>query len=97
MGRVSSRTSTGESRRGNKSMLTPGTITKKAGQFVANAIWATPFCTFLRENSTEQIYGFGLNNYSQLAIQGNKNESVFNATRTSLSNIKSLAGKKIFE
>lgn len=73
-------------------MLTPGTITKKAGQFVANAIWATPFCTFLRENSTDQIYGFGLNNYSQLAIQGNKNESVFNATRTSLTNIKSLAG-----
>lgn len=73
-------------------MLTPGTITKKAGQFVANAIWATPFCTFLRENSTEQIFGFGLNNYCQLAIQGNKNESVFSVTLTSLTNIKSLAG-----
>jgi regulator of chromosome condensation len=74
LGRVTSRTLTGESRRGKTSLLTPGKISKKAGFFAANAIFATPFCTFLRENVTNLIYGFGLNNYNQLGFQKKNKE-----------------------
>jgi regulator of chromosome condensation len=92
LGRVTARTLTGESRRGTKTLLTPGVIPKKAGKFVANAIWATPFCTFLREQSTGVIYGFGLNNYNQLGVKKSGKEFEHFPIVSQFTNVKSIAG-----
>lgn len=93
LGRVTARTLTGESRRGTKTLLTPGTIPKKAGNFKASAIWTTPFCTFLRENNSDRIYGFGLNNYNQLGVakrEGREFEHF--PVLSKFSNVKNIAG-----
>lgn len=92
LGRVTARTLTGESRRGTKTLLTPGIIPKKAGKFVANAIWATPFCTFLREQTTNSIYGFGLNNYNQLGVNKSGKEFEHFPCLSKFSNVKSIQG-----
>lgn len=92
LGRVTARTLTGESRRGTKTLLTPGVIPKKAGKFVANAIWATPFCTFLREQTTGAIFGFGLNNYNQLGVKKSGKEFEHFPILSQFSNVKAIAG-----
>jgi regulator of chromosome condensation len=92
LGRITARTLTGESRRGTKTLLTPGMIPKKAGKFVASAIWATPFCTFLREQSTDLIYGFGLNNYNQLGVEKTGKEFEHFPVLSQFKNVKSIAG-----
>lgn len=67
LGRVSMRTASGESRSGKTSLLKPAEVRMK--QFkLAEAIWATSYCTFYRERNTSDIYGFGLNNYNQLGL-----------------------------
>lgn len=92
LGRVSARTLTGESRRGTTTLLTPDFIPKKAGHFVANAIWTTRFCTYLRENSSNQIYGFGLNNYMQLGVQKRGKEFEHFPVLSSFKDVKSISG-----
>lgn len=92
LGRVSARTLTGESRRGKNILLTPETIPKKAGNFIASAIWATPFCTFLKENKSDQIYGFGLNNYNQLGVKKGGNEFEHFSKLSQFTNVFSIAG-----
>lgn len=99
LGRVSARTLTGESRRGNTTMLKPEAIPKKSAQYIANAIWTTPFCTFFRENSSDQIYAFGLNNYNQLGTtsKGKKIKSDAEYTHfpvlSKFRDVKSISGK----
>lgn len=92
LGRVTSRTLTGESRRGKTSLLMPGAVHHKAKHFVANAIWTTPFCTFLRENSTNNVYGFGLNNYNQLGVKKGGQEFEHFPLLSKFTNVKSLSG-----
>lgn len=92
LGRASMRTLTGESRRGTKTLLTPGIITKKAKNVDANAIWATPYCTFVREAKTGDIYGFGLNNYNQICVKKGKNEFEHFPVLTKIKNAKEIAG-----
>jgi regulator of chromosome condensation len=92
LGRASMRTLTGESRRGTKTLLTPGIITKKAKRFIANAIWATPYCTFLREAATGAVYGFGLNNFNQICVKKGKNEFEHFPVLTKMENVKQIAG-----
>lgn len=92
LGRVTSRTLTGESRRGKKSLLTPGLVPKKTKNFVANAIWATPFCTFLRESKTDLIYGFGLNNYNQLGVKKSDKEFEHYPILSKFADVKAIAG-----
>lgn len=95
LGRVSIRSSSGESRRGNQSMLQPGKITKRSGEFRASIIWATPFCTFLMESNSGQVYGFGLNNYHQLglkSLQKGDNNTIFQPKLTTFDNVKYIAG-----
>lgn len=92
-GRVANRTLGGESRRGKAPLLTPGVITRKAKSFVATAIWASPFCTFMRENTTNAVYGFGLNNYHQLGVSKKSNQEYEPfPVLSSFSNVKSIAG-----
>lgn len=92
LGRASMRTLTGESRRGTKTLLTPGIITKKAKKVIANAIWATPYCTFLREASSDAVFGFGLNNYNQICVKKGKNEFEHFPVLTAMQNVKQIAG-----
>lgn len=92
LGRASMRTLTGESRRGTKTLLTPGIITKKAKNVVANGIWATPYCTFLRDAFTNDVYGFGLNNYNQICVKKGKNEFEHYPVITKIQNVKQIAG-----
>lgn len=92
LGRITARTLTGESRRGTKTLLEPGMIPKKAGKFVANGIWATPFCTFLREQSTDLVYGFGLNNYNQLGVKKAGKEFEHFPVLSQFKNVKKIAG-----
>lgn len=92
LGRASIRTLTGESRRGTKTLLTPGIITKKARNFIANAVWASVYCTFLREASTGDVYGFGLNNYHQLTVKKGTNEFEHFPLLTKMKNVKQVAG-----
>jgi regulator of chromosome condensation len=88
LGRASMRTLTGESRRGKTTLLTPGIISKKAKHFKADKIWATPYCTFLREAKTGEIYGFGLNNYNQICVKKGKNEFEHFPVLTKIKNVK---------
>lgn len=92
LGRASMRTLTGESRRGTKTLLTPGIITKKAKNVVANGIWVTPYCTFIRDAATNDVYGFGLNNYNQICVKKGKNEFEHYPVLTKIKNVKQIAG-----
>lgn len=93
LGRVSGRSLDGESRRGKTSLLTPGIIKRKAKNFVADAIWATPFCVFLRERSGD-IYAFGLNNYHQLGVEKKDNKEIEHhpVLSSDFTNVKSISG-----
>lgn len=92
LGRVTSRTLTGESRRGKVTLLTPGLIVRKAKKLVANAVWATPFCTFLRESSTNSVYAFGLNNHNQLGVEKTGKEFEHFPILSSYTNVKKIVG-----
>lgn len=93
LGRASLRTLTGESRRGTTTLLTPGLISRKAKNFRADAIWASTYCTFLREEKTGAVYGFGLNNYHQITVKKKgKNEFEHFPLLTSMKNVKDIAG-----
>lgn len=91
LGRVSLRSAGGESRRGKTQLLQAEHVSVKSGKVLADAIWATTYCTFLRDKTTGKIYGFGLNNYSQLNI-GKKSDTMFVARETKFNNVKELAG-----
>uniref|UniRef100_A0A1B0FK39 RCC1-like domain-containing protein n=1 Tax=Glossina morsitans morsitans TaxID=37546 RepID=A0A1B0FK39_GLOMM len=66
LGRVSLRSASGEGRRGKTELLKPGQVVIKYAKFI-ETIWATTYCTFLKETSSGNIWAFGLNNYKQLA------------------------------
>uniref|UniRef100_A0A1A9VL10 RCC1-like domain-containing protein n=1 Tax=Glossina austeni TaxID=7395 RepID=A0A1A9VL10_GLOAU len=68
LGRVSLRSASGEGRRGKVELLNPKqVIIKRRGAKLIKAIWATSYCTFLKESETGKMWAFGLNNYKQLA------------------------------
>uniref|UniRef100_A0A1A9W4J8 RCC1-like domain-containing protein n=1 Tax=Glossina brevipalpis TaxID=37001 RepID=A0A1A9W4J8_9MUSC len=66
LGRVSLRSASGEGRRGKTELLKPGQVIMKRAKLI-EAIWATNYCTFLKESQSGNIWAFGLNNYKQLA------------------------------
>ncbi|XP_037933707.1 regulator of chromosome condensation-like [Teleopsis dalmanni] len=90
LGRVPNRSVSGEGRQGKKILLTPGEIIMKRGKPVEK-IWASSYCTYLRESNTNSIWVFGLNNYVQL-IYNNVEERVLYPVRTNLENAKDIAG-----
>lgn len=93
LGRVSGRSLDGESRRGKTALLTPGVIKRKAQNFKANAIWATPFCVFMRERSKGDIYAFGLNNYNQLGVPKHDGKEIeHHPVLSEFTNVKSISG-----
>lgn len=92
LGRVSSRASSGESRRGKGQLLAPGVVNARNINFI-DAIWATTYCTFVRVRSNGTVYGFGLNNYNQLGIVKKNSETVFAPQKTPFENVKLITGK----
>ncbi|EDW69530.1 regulator of chromosome condensation [Drosophila virilis] len=90
LGRIAERSVGGEGRRGKRDLLRPDQlIIKRAKPF--EAIWATNYCTFLRESQTEVIWAVGLNNYKQLA-HAKEAERVLIPIKTELKDVKQIAG-----
>ncbi|XP_062560508.1 regulator of chromosome condensation [Armigeres subalbatus] len=95
LGRVSTRAASGESRRGKTDLLQPGIVTLKGKKVLADAIWASNYCTFFRDRNTAKIFAFGLNNYCQLGIPNpseNVVKPVFVPEQTSFTDVKIIAG-----
>lgn len=95
LGRISTRAASGESRRGKTDLLKPGIVTLRGKKVLADAIWASTYCTFFRDRNTAKIYAFGLNNYCQLGIPNpseNVVKPVFVPEQTSFTDVKAIAG-----
>lgn len=92
LGRVSVRSSSGESRRGKRDMLEPGLVTARNINFI-DAIWTTTYCTFIRNRANGIIYGFGLNNYNQMGIVTKNSETIFAPKKVPFENVKQITGK----
>lgn len=95
LGRVSTRAASGESRRGKTDLLQPGMVTLKGKKVLADAVWASTYCTFYKDHSTGRIFAFGLNNYCQLGIPNpseNVVKPVFVPELTSFTDVKSITG-----
>lgn len=90
LGRVSMRSASGEGRRGKTDLLRPAEVIVKRAKPIEH-IWATNFCTFLRESDTGNIWAFGLNNYKQLAYAKDQ-ATIINPIKTGFDNIKQIAG-----
>lgn len=93
LGRVSFRSSSGESRRGTTQLLQPRQVLMRNIGFI-DAIWTTTYCTFVRNRFNGTIYGFGLNNYNQLGIVSMNSETIFVPQKIPFENVKSITGKK---
>lgn len=95
LGRISTRAASGESRRGKTELLQPGVVTLKGKKVLADAIWASTYCTYFRDRNTAKIFAFGLNNYCQLGIPNpseNVVKPVFVPEQTSFTDVKTIAG-----
>jgi len=91
LGRVSARSSSGESRRGKTQLLQPEMVNLR--RLRADAVWATTYCTFVRvqNTATPTIHAFGLNNYWQLGFP-KTDAPLFTPRPNSFSNVKSIVG-----
>ncbi|EDW50636.1 regulator of chromosome condensation [Drosophila sechellia] len=91
LGRLSERSISGEGRRGKRDLLRPTQlIITRAKPF--EAIWATNYCTFMRESQTEVIWATGLNNFKQLAHETKGKEFALTPIKTELKDIRHIAG-----
>ncbi|KAH8366148.1 hypothetical protein KR093_009749, partial [Drosophila rubida] len=90
LGRISERSVGGEGRRGKRDLLRPDQLLiKRTKPF--EAIWATNYCTFLRESQTDIIWAVGLNNYKQLT-HAKEVERILIPIKTDLKDVKQIAG-----
>ncbi|XP_013116420.2 regulator of chromosome condensation [Stomoxys calcitrans] len=92
LGRVSLRSASGEGRRGKTELLKPGLVITKNKNKPIEAIWATNYCTFLREHQSGIIWAFGLNNYCQLLANAKDLPTIINPINTKIENVKQIAG-----
>lgn len=95
LGRISTRAASGESRRGKTDLLKPGVVTLRGKFVLADAIWASTYCTYFKDRNTSKIFAFGLNNYCQLGIPNpseNVVKPVFVPELTSFTDVRSIAG-----
>ncbi|XP_068149326.1 regulator of chromosome condensation [Drosophila tropicalis] len=90
LGRISERSVSGEGRRGKRDLLRPDQLIVKRSKPI-EAIWATNYCTFLRESITNTIWAVGLNNYWQLA-HDKEVERVLLPVKTHLKHIRQISG-----
>lgn len=90
LGRISERSVSGEGRRGKRDLLRPDQLIIKRSKPI-EAIWATNYCTFLRESITDTIWAVGLNNYWQLAHY-KEVDRVLLPIKTNLKDVLRIAG-----
>ncbi|XP_030371886.1 regulator of chromosome condensation [Scaptodrosophila lebanonensis] len=90
LGRISERSVSGEGRRGKRDLLRPDQLMLKRAKPI-EAIWATNYCTFLRESQTETIWAVGLNNYRQL-VHDQEADRVLIPIKTQLKDVKQISG-----
>ncbi|KAH8270163.1 hypothetical protein KR018_005088 [Drosophila ironensis] len=90
LGRISERSVGGEGRRGKRDLLRPDQlIVKRTKPF--DAIWATNYCTFMRESQSETTWAVGLNNYKQLT-HPKDDERILQPVRTAFRNVRQISG-----
>ncbi|XP_060807951.1 regulator of chromosome condensation [Amyelois transitella] len=79
LGRLSQRSATRDARQGFSALLVPSKVTLKGG---ARAVWAGYHATFaLHAGGQDRVFAWGLNNYGQLGITGEKRKTaIFSPT-----------------
>lgn len=77
-------------RRGKRDLLLAAQVIIKRSKPI-EAIWATNFCTFMRESHTQTIWVVGLNNYKQLA-HDKDTDRVLTPLKTDMKDVKQIAG-----
>ncbi|XP_075987521.1 regulator of chromosome condensation 1 isoform X2 [Anticarsia gemmatalis] len=76
LGRLSQRSASRDARQGLSALLVPSKVTLKAG---ASRIWAGYHATFVLDANNEKMFAWGLNNYGQLGITGEKRKTALYA------------------
>ncbi|CAH0598770.1 unnamed protein product [Chrysodeixis includens] len=71
LGRLSQRSASRDARQGFSALLVPSKVTLKAG---ASRVWAGYHATVVLDNN-DRLYAWGLNNYGQLGITGEKRKT----------------------
>ncbi|GBP06418.1 Regulator of chromosome condensation [Eumeta japonica] len=69
LGRLSQRSATRDARQGFNALLVPSKVMFRPG---ASRIWAGYHATFALDTNGEKVYAWGLNNYGQLGVSGEK-------------------------
>ncbi|KAM3968712.1 LOW QUALITY PROTEIN: regulator of chromosome condensation 1 [Aphomia sociella] len=72
LGRLSQRSASRDARQGFSALLVPSKVTLKGG---ASKVWAGYHATFALNAANEKLFAWGLNNYGQLGISGEKRRS----------------------
>ncbi|XP_059047921.1 regulator of chromosome condensation-like [Achroia grisella] len=72
LGRLSQRSASREARQGFSALLVPSKVTLKGG---ASKVWAGYHATFALDATKEKLFAWGLNNYGQLGITGEKRKT----------------------
>ncbi|KAH8378933.1 hypothetical protein KR009_002141 [Drosophila setifemur] len=90
LGRISERSVSGEGRRGKRDLLRlDQLVVRRTNPF--DAIWATNYCTFMRESRTEITWAVGLNNYKQLTHLS-EGERILTPVKTDFKNVRQIDG-----
>lgn len=72
LGRLSQRSASRDARQGFTALLVPSKVTLKR---VVARVWAGYHATFVSDANSDKIFAFGLNNYGQLGISGEKRKT----------------------
>ncbi|KAL4706173.1 hypothetical protein ACJJTC_015041 [Scirpophaga incertulas] len=72
LGRLSQRSATRDARQGFSALLTASRVTLKGG---ASRVWAGYHATFALDAANDKVFAWGLNNYGQLGITGEKRKT----------------------
>lgn len=72
LGRLSQRSASRDARQGFSALLVPSKVTLKGG---AKRVWAGYHATFALDATNDKIFAWGLNNYGQLGITGEKRKT----------------------
>ncbi|XP_068624475.1 regulator of chromosome condensation-like [Battus philenor] len=73
LGRLSQRSASRFARQGFSALLTPSKVILKCG---ASRVWAGYHATFVLDATGDKVFAWGLNNYGQLGITGEKRRTV---------------------
>ncbi|XP_045781026.1 regulator of chromosome condensation isoform X1 [Maniola jurtina] len=72
LGRLSQRSASRDARQGFSALLVPSKVTLKTG---VSRVWAGYHATFVLDANKDKMFAWGLNNYGQLGITGEKRKT----------------------